>query len=194
MKMKKVISTILCACLIGSCVAFAGCSDSDKKDKEDDEIENVDDSDSDSESESDSGSSSGDKDSSTDDIDTSKKSGQVYKAFVDSIDSTNDITKTAEDISSESVTGYNCMSMEVFEGFLNGFDADISGFNKGIVVSPAIGSIPYVSYIFETDDAEALKKTLLDHADPRWNICTEADETLCEVHGDYVFFIMCPAD
>jgi hypothetical protein len=35
-------------------------------------------------------------------------------------------------------------------------------------------------------------QTLKDNADPRWNICVEAEETVCEQVGNKVFFVMCP--
>ena len=55
-----------------------------------------------------------------------------------------------------------------------------------------IGSIPFVGYVFQTDDADALMAKLNATADPRWNICTEAAETVCIKQGNYVFFTMCP--
>ncbi len=85
-----------------------------------------------------------------------------------------------------------CGTMEVEPGFLNGFSADITGFTKGQQFGPFIGSIPFIGYVFEATDAEALKADLLSKADPRWNICTAAEETVCEVVGNYVFFTMCP--
>ena len=38
-------------------------------------------------------------------------------------------------------------------------------------------------------DAQALT----DNANPRWNICVEADQTVVGTKGDKVFFLMCPA-
>lgn len=74
-----------------------------------------------------------------------------------------------------------------------GFTEEIIAFDKGVCGQPVIGSIPFICYIFKATDAEGLKKTLLEKADPRWNICVEAEETVAEVFGDYVFFAMCPA-
>ena len=62
--------------------------------------------------------------------------------------------------------------------------------------SAVLLTIPFVGYIFVLDadaDAEAFVQTLKDNADPRWNICTEADETIAEHVGNTVFFVMCPA-
>ena len=73
-----------------------------------------------------------------------------------------------------------------------GFDEDIKGFKNGYEIAPVIGSIPYVSYIFETDDAQALAAQLKKAANPRWNICTEANEPVIKVKDKYVFLTMCP--
>ena len=91
------------------------------------------------------------------------------------------------------VPEFMCGAMEVEEGFLNGFKEELKGFNKGYTVNPMIGTIPFVAYIFETDDVEALEKSINDLADPRWNICTEAEETVIKTEGNVVFFAMCPA-
>lgn len=91
-------------------------------------------------------------------------------------------------------SGFDCGVMEVSEGFLNGFSAEVKGFSSGLTFGPYIGSIPFVGYVFETDDTAALVETLTSLADPRWNICTAAEETVIEVSGNYVFFAMCPGD
>ena len=64
-------------------------------------------------------------------------------------------------------------------GLLMGFGNDeITGFAEGVMFAPVIGTIPFVGYLFQ--------------ATPRWNICTEADETVVRREGDVVFFVMCP--
>lgn len=87
--------------------------------------------------------------------------------------------------------------MPVVEGVLNGFDnAEIKGFKEGSVFAPMIGTIPFVGYVFtlaEDADADAFVATLTDSANPRWNICTEADEMFTEVVGNKVFFVMSPS-
>lgn len=85
------------------------------------------------------------------------------------------------------------MVMPVEEGFLNGFDEEIKGFKEGVMFGPAIGTIPFVGYIFTVEgDVDAFTKTLEDNANLRWNICTEAEEMICEAVGNTVFFVMCP--
>lgn len=88
-------------------------------------------------------------------------------------------------------------SMEIEEGLLTGFgNAEITGFNNGVMFAPMIGTIPFVGYVFTLDegaDVDAFMQTLRDNADPRWNICTEAEETIVENADNMVFFVMCPA-
>lgn len=87
--------------------------------------------------------------------------------------------------------------MEVEEGLLSGFgNAEITGFNGGVMFAPMIGSIPFVGYVFTLDegaDVDAFMQTLKDNADPRWNICVEAEETVVENADNMVFFVMCPS-
>ena len=86
------------------------------------------------------------------------------------------------------------MTMPVEQGLLSGFgNAEIKGFKEGVMFGPAIGSIPFIGYVFTLDegtDTEAFMTTLKDNADLRWNICVEAEEMVCETVGDKVFFVM----
>lgn len=82
-------------------------------------------------------------------------------------------------------------------GFLNGFSSELDGFSEGACFCPIIGSIPFVGYVFRLEDeseTEAFLSQLKEKADPRWNICTEAEELVTEQYGDTVFFVMCPGD
>ena len=88
-------------------------------------------------------------------------------------------------------------TMPVEEGFLTGFDnVEVTGFSEGVMFAPHIGTIPFVGYVFtlaDGTDAEAFVATLKDNANTRWNICTEAEETVVESVGNKVFFVMCPS-
>ena len=88
-------------------------------------------------------------------------------------------------------------SMPIEEGLLAGFDnAEIKGFNSGVMFAPMIGSIPFVGYVFtleEGADVDAFMQTLKDNANPRWNVCVEAEETIVENADNMVFFVMCPS-
>ena len=82
-------------------------------------------------------------------------------------------------------------------GFLSGFSSELDGFSEGACFCPIIGSIPFVGYVFRLEDeagTEAFLSQLREKADPRWNICTEAEETVTERYGNTVLFVMCPGD
>lgn len=85
---------------------------------------------------------------------------------------------------------------EVVPGYLTGFDnTEITGFEEGVMFAPMIGTIPFVGYVFrlaEGADVQAFVTLLHDNANPRWNICTEADQVVTAFSGDLVFFVMCP--
>lgn len=86
-------------------------------------------------------------------------------------------------------------AMDVEPGFLNGFTEEITGFSEGTMFGPMIGSIPFIGYIFTLEDGadvNAFMQTLKDKSDLRWNICTQADEKVCENVGNTVFFAMSP--
>ena len=112
--------------------------------------------------------------------------------FKAELENTDDPSAIVEALSGKDYIEFKSMIMPCEEGYLAGFINEISGFTSAAVFSPVIGTIPFVCYVFQTDDAEALKETLDENADPRWNICTEAEETVCEAVDGYVFFAMCP--
>lgn len=86
--------------------------------------------------------------------------------------------------------------MPVEPGVMAGFDnAEITGFESGVMFAPMMGTIPFVGYIFELEDgqdADAFKQTLEENANLRWNICTEAEEMTVYSEGNKVFFLMAP--
>ena len=87
-------------------------------------------------------------------------------------------------------------AMPVEEGYMMGFgEAEITGFEEAVMFAPMIGTIPFVGYVVDMPDAESadeLVKVLTENADPRWNICTEAEETVVGTAEDKIFFVMCP--
>ena len=108
---------------------------------------------------------------------------------------------TAEELAgvcaqNEAVALIGPMVAPIGEGWLNGFDAEsINGFVEGAAFAPMIGTIPFLGYIFtlaEDADVEAFKTQLTSSANLRWNICTEADEMICDNVGNKVFFVMAP--
>ena len=100
----------------------------------------------------------------------------------------------ADGLLSSGMLPFDGVSMEVEPGWLMGFSADIEGFEKAVMFGPAIGAIPFVGYVFQLESADACEAfcaKLLANCDPRWNICTEADETVCGSVDNLVFFVMC---
>ncbi len=78
------------------------------------------------------------------------------------------------------------------EDYVDGFDKEIKGYKKAYAIKPIIGSIPFIAYIFEVDDAKEFETELNDNANLRWNVCTEADNKNSAVVDGYVFFVMAP--
>ncbi|MBR5868377.1 MAG: hypothetical protein IKZ21_02920, partial [Clostridia bacterium] len=104
---------------------------------------------------------------------------------------------TAQELADALITNEKILfapaTMPVEPGFLSGFSSEITGFSEGVMFAPMIGSIAFVGYIFEVDgDVDAFMETLKSNADPRWNICVEAEETVVGNVGNTVFFVMCP--
>ncbi len=85
-------------------------------------------------------------------------------------------------------------AMPVEAGYLAGFTAEISGFETAYSFAPMIGTIPFVGYIFElAEDADvnAYIDNLESLADPSWNVCVTAEQTIIGAVGNTVFFLMC---
>ena len=95
-------------------------------------------------------------------------------------------------ISDKSIQFFS-MTAPMEEGFFPEFDGDVKGFSKCVKFGPAMGSIAFSGLVFEVSgDANAFANDLKSRANPRWNICVEAEQTICEVYGNKVFFLMCP--
>ena len=131
---------------------------------------------------------------------SAETTGQILlSAFHAEMESDPAITpeKLAEKLLANSVIQFQGAQMPVEQGLLAGFgNTEITGFKEGVMFSPMIGSIPFVGYIFlleDGSDPQAFVQTLKDNADPRWNICTEADEVIADNAGNTVFFVMCPS-
>ncbi len=106
-----------------------------------------------------------------------------------------DTEELAAELSANEMILFSSMTMPVEPGFLSGFSQEITGFDSAVMFGPAMGSIAFIGYVFELDDDESAKaftETLTSNADPRWQICVEAEETVCEAVGDKVFFVMAP--
>lgn len=127
------------------------------------------------------------------DTPTDTVASKLYELFETEIATTDDINEVANKlIEAEYFKEVSMTTMEVEPGWLNGFENEIKTFNNGVMLAPMIGTIPFVGYIFETDDTELLMSELEANALLNWNICTTADEMLVKAHDNYVFFVMSP--
>ena len=123
--------------------------------------------------------------------------GILLAAFkADMANGTTDLEELANKLISNEIIPFSPATMPVEPGYLNGFTNEIQGFAQGVTFGPMIGSIPFVGYLFQLEegaDVDAFLQTLKDNADLRWNICTSADEMICDHVGQTVFFVMAPA-
>ncbi len=102
----------------------------------------------------------------------------------------------AEALVTNPVIQFSGGAMPVEPGLLSGFgNTEITGFKEGAVFMPMIGSIAFVGYVFELENAADVSgfiSKLRSSADMRWNICVEAEEMVTGSVGTKVFFVMCP--
>lgn len=123
--------------------------------------------------------------------------GMMYQEFTTNVEGKTAL-EIAEALATSETLPFMGGAIEIEPGFLSGFDNyEVTGFSKGAMFAPMMGTIPFVGYIFELEegaDVEAFKTSLKDNANLRWNICTEADEMTVENEGNMVFFLMSPTE
>ncbi|MBQ8407423.1 MAG: hypothetical protein IJY39_01020 [Clostridia bacterium] len=102
-----------------------------------------------------------------------------------------------EQISYEEFCSYqlSCAPVDLTaeEIWLMGFSETPTGFSEAYCYQPMMMGQAFIGYVFrvaEGTDVEAFKSTLTSTCDPRWNICTMANTTVCESYGDLVYFSM----
>ena len=118
---------------------------------------------------------------------------EAFKAEAAKEGATTNTIATA--LSTNELVAFMPMVQDMEAGYLAGFSVDITGFKACTAFVPMIGTIPFVSYVFELEadaDKDAFITTLKDNADLRWNICTAAEEMVAETEGNFVFFVMAP--
>lgn len=84
---------------------------------------------------------------------------------------------------------------EIMEGPLTGFSGEIDGFAQGVMFAPDESSVPFIGYVFLTEDnahAEELKRELGKKADPEWNVRAETSRKVIKTVGGMVLFVMYP--
>ena len=133
-------------------------------------------------------------------VDANTLGGKLWDAFVAAKEEKPEIS--AEELANLLVTNEaiqfmgGAMPLEANQEFFNGFDEyKITGYESGACYMPMIGSIPFIGYVFELTegaDVAAFVQALNDNANPRWNICVTAEQTVVGAYGNTVFFLMCP--
>ena len=121
--------------------------------------------------------------------------GKFKSKFIELSTGAENANVIAEGLAQAGFTEYDLVTMDVEPGYLNGFTEEIDGFEEATMFGPMIGTIPFVGYIFEVEDdtdVDSFIETLKDHANLRWNICTEAEELTLGKEGNKVFFLMSP--
>lgn len=79
------------------------------------------------------------------------------------------------------------------EVWLQGIPTIPAGISEAVCYQPMMMGQAFIGYVFrvaEGTDVETFKKELKENADPRWNICTMANTTVCESFGNVVYFSM----
>lgn len=118
----------------------------------------------------------------------------IETVFVEGIKNNEDINTVAQSIVQNLNYAFKMDVMNVNPGYLPGFVQDITAFDEGVLISPIVGTIPFVCYIFYTEKPELLMEALENYYDMRWNICTEAEVKIAAQQGNYVLFAMMPAE
>ena len=94
---------------------------------------------------------------------------------------------------------YSVVSAPIEDGteFFFGFgNYTITGFESGALCMPMIGSIAFITYVFELPadaDTDAFAEQLKSNFDYRWVICDVAADPVVKVVDNMVFFASCPA-
>ena len=119
--------------------------------------------------------------------------GKLAKQFYDEIKDNKDLEKIANKLSENEIIEFSVGVEELNEdSYFAGITTEVKGFKKAYAIRPMIGTIPFVAYMFEVDDAEAFEANLKENVDLRWNICTEADTVESVVFENYVFIVLSP--
>lgn len=117
---------------------------------------------------------------------------ELIMSVLESADTTSIATVVSSLVEAESMGVLNLQAMQVQEGYLNGFDSEVVGFNDGYCIMPMISTIPFVGYIFSTEDSDSLLKVLDENHNTAWNVCTVADTVFQGTIGDYTYYFMTP--
>lgn len=122
----------------------------------------------------------------------------LAQSFQDQVvlDTDMDLADIVQAVTDDAQLPFAVVTAPVEEGLLTGCgNQEITGFTEGVTFGPEVSTVPFLGYVFRTADdsaAVSLLETLKECADPDWNVCTSADETILQREGNLVFFLMCP--
>lgn len=111
-----------------------------------------------------------------------------------------DSTKNAEAIANDIINSNlgNAfqwpMVMSVEPGLLTGINGEVDGFESAVTFGPGMMGVAFMGYVFdlaEGADVAAFVKMLGENANPRWNVCTEAEMTAIGAYKNSVILVMC---
>ena len=98
----------------------------------------------------------------------------------------------------ESVAELGLITAEMVPGYLPGFDSyEVTEFEECTAFMQAFGSFPFVGYVLKLEagiDVQNYMADLKANSNPWWCECVCADQTVVGAYGNYVFFLMCPAN
>lgn len=102
----------------------------------------------------------------------------------------------ADALINSSVIDFPGVTTPVEEGYLTGFgDAQIEGFDQGVMFGPTQEFIPFVGYVFDLSDDTDVNKfmdNLKENADLEFNSSADADKVVVDNVGDKVVVIITP--
>lgn len=128
------------------------------------------------------------------DASDSTAASAIKKLYLDAAADHADMMDIAAAMTGTEVIPYNLDVFEIEQGaYLNGFSAEPTGYSRGVCFCPFIGTIPFLGYIFESENPEQLLSSLEKNAMLDWNICTQADEVVSGIDGNRVLFVMTPS-
>ena len=100
----------------------------------------------------------------------------------------------------ETVAEMGLMAQAMEPGYLPGFDEyEVGGFDQCGVFIPMVSSFPFVGYVFQLEEGIDVVNYMADleeNCNPHWMECDGGAEiaVTCGAYGNYVFFLMCPAN
>lgn len=126
--------------------------------------------------------------------DDSPAASAIKELYLDAAKEQSDIMSIATAMMQDGAIPYSLDVFEIEQGaYLNGFSAEPDGYSRGVCFCPFIGTIPFVGYLFESDNPQQLFSSLKANAMLDWNICTQADEIVSGIDGSRVLFVMTPS-